>query len=82
MTLSAFLVDLQTILPLVVLMTWACALLIIDLFIPDHRKAWTALLSGLGLLVTLGILLAQAGQGNKVAFGGMASVDGFALFYF
>ncbi len=80
MTLSAFLADFQTILPLTALMAWACALLILDLFIPIHRKAWTALLAGLGLLVSLGLLLAQAGQAPKTAFNDMASVDGFAVF--
>ena len=80
MTLSEFLADLQKILPLSALMAWACALLIVDLFIPSRRKYWTALLAGLGLLVSLGLVIAQSGKGGQTAFGRMVSIDGLSLF--
>ena len=39
-------------------------LLLVDLFIPKERKGITALLSALGLALTLGFTLAQIGQGD------------------
>lgn len=80
MTLSQFLADLNAVLPLAFLMGWACALLLVDLFIPAGRKGWTALLAALGLFVALIFVLIQMTWGDRSAFGGMAAVDGFALF--
>jgi NADH-quinone oxidoreductase subunit N len=80
MTLSILVDDLLSILPLVVLVAWACMLLLVDLVIPKNRKGWVALLTVLGLLVTLGITIIQIGQPPKAAFGGMVAVDGFAVF--
>jgi NADH-quinone oxidoreductase subunit N len=71
--------DLRTILPLVLLVTWACLLLLVDLFIPKNRKGWTALLAALGLAAALGLTLAQAGL-ELSAFGGMVVLDGFSSF--
>jgi NADH-quinone oxidoreductase subunit N len=62
-----------------VLVVWACALLLVDLFIPKDRKGVTALLAALGLLVTLGFIIAGAGQPTS-GFGGMIMVDGFSNF--
>lgn len=71
--------DYSTIFPLIFLTVWACALLLIDLAIPQERKGITALLSVLGLALSLGFTLAQIGQGFT-AFNGMVVVDGFSVF--
>ena len=68
-----------TILPLALLVIWACALLIGDLFIPKDRKSLTAGLAALGLALTLGFTLAQMGQ-EAVGFQGMVILDGFSIF--
>jgi NADH-quinone oxidoreductase subunit N len=72
-------IDLLTILPLIVLTAWACALLIVDLFVPQQRKGWTALLAAVGLALTMGISLAQ-GSGELVGFKDMVVRDGFSGF--
>jgi NADH-quinone oxidoreductase subunit N len=72
-------IDYQTILPLIILMAWACVLLLVDLFIPKDRKSITTLLSVLGLLVTLSFVLRQIGQ-SSLGFNGMVVVDGFSVF--
>ncbi|KAF0106103.1 MAG: NADH-quinone oxidoreductase subunit N [Anaerolineaceae bacterium] len=71
--------DLITILPLLALVVWACALLLVDLFIPKGRKGWTALLAAAGLALTMGLTLAQAGR-EASGFGGMLRLDGFSTF--
>lgn len=71
--------DFSTILPLSLLTVWACALLLVDLFIPKERKGITALLSALGLALTLGLTLAQIGN-QQTGFSGMVVIDGFAVF--
>ncbi|MBN2147901.1 MAG: hypothetical protein JW726_10955, partial [Anaerolineales bacterium] len=72
--------NLKVILPQVVLVLWACALLLVDLVIPKERKAWTAALAALGLLVALSMTITQMGQEASGAFGGMVIRDGFAVF--
>jgi NADH-quinone oxidoreductase subunit N len=67
------------ILPLVVLVVWACVLLLVDLFTPKERKNLTALLAAVGLLVSMGLTLLHLDQ-PTAAFNGMVSVDGFANF--
>ncbi len=69
----------NAILPLAVLVAWACALLLVDLFLPKERKGWTALLSAVGLLISLVLTLTRLDQ-STTAFNGMVSVDGFANF--
>ena len=71
--------DFSTIWPLIFLTVWACVLLLVDLFIPKERKGITALLSALGLALTLGFTLVQIGQATT-AFSGMVIVDGFSVF--
>jgi NADH-quinone oxidoreductase subunit N len=71
--------DLYTILPTILLVAWACLLLLVDLFIPKGRKSWTALLAAVGLAGALGVTLAQAGL-DISAFGGMVVLDGFSSF--
>ncbi|MFZ5908878.1 MAG: NADH-quinone oxidoreductase subunit N [Chloroflexota bacterium] len=72
-------VDFYVLLPLIVLTAWACALLLVDLFIPRGRKWLTALLAAFGLALPLGLTLSQAGQENT-AFSGMVALDGFSVF--
>ena len=71
--------DFEAIWPLIFLTVWACVLLLVDLFIPKERKGITALLSVLGLTLTLLFTLTQIGQGIT-AFQGMVVLDGFAVF--
>ena len=71
--------DFQAILPLLILTGWTTLLILVDLFLVRERKGLTALLAGLGLLVTLGFTLARADQ-PVVAFNGMVSADGFSTF--
>jgi NADH-quinone oxidoreductase subunit N len=73
--------DLLTILPLIVLVTWACLLLLVILFIRKERAWLTPLLAAIGLVLTLGVSLTQIGR-TSTAFGGMVVVDGFASFLF
>jgi NADH-quinone oxidoreductase subunit N len=71
--------DYSTIGPLIFLTVWASALLLVDLFIPKERKGIIALLSALGLALTLVFTLSQIGQGIT-AFSGMVVIDGFSVF--
>ena len=71
--------DLLLILPLVILVLWACVLLLVDLFIPRTRKGITALLAGLGMLVAMGFAITDF-QLSGVVFSGMMVVDGFSHF--
>src|ERR1043165_10059710 len=71
--------SLSAIVPLTLLTVWACALLLVDLFIPKERKGITALLSALGLALTLGFTLAQIGA-QQTGFMGMVVSDGFSTF--
>ena len=71
--------DLNTLLPFIFLIVWACALLLADLFIPKGRKGWTAFLGALGLATAMGLTLAHAGQ-EGIAFSGMVVLDGFSSF--
>jgi NADH-quinone oxidoreductase subunit N len=71
--------DLFVILPTIMLVVWACLLLLADLFIPRVHKGWTALLAALGLAISLGVTLAQAGQ-STTGFNGMVTLDGFSSF--
>jgi NADH-quinone oxidoreductase subunit N len=71
--------DFTTVLPLTLLVVWACVLLLVDLFIPKDRKSITALLAALGLAITLGFTLAQIGQ-ELSGFQGMVTLDGFSTF--
>jgi NADH-quinone oxidoreductase subunit N len=71
--------DFYTLLPNILLVAWACVLLLVDLFIPKQRKGITALLAAFGLAVVMGFVLAQAGR-EMIAFNGMIIVDGFSVF--
>ena len=72
-------IDFYTILPVSLLVVWACALLLVDLNITKERKELTALLAAVGLAVTMGVALTQIGQ-NYTGFNGMVVLDGFSNF--
>ena len=72
-------VDFYVLLPLIILVAWACVLLLADLFIPQERKWLTALLAAFGLAVTLGFTLSQLGRENT-GFNNMVVLDGFSVF--
>jgi NADH-quinone oxidoreductase subunit N len=70
--------DFATLFPLILLTTWACVLLLVDLFIPKERKGLTALLAALGLVVTL--IAGLFTPGSSVGFNNMVVRDGFSSF--
>ena len=72
-------VDFYVLFPLILLVTWACALLLADLFIPKQRKWLTALLAAFGLALALGFTISQIGRENS-GFSGMVVLDGFSVF--
>jgi NADH-quinone oxidoreductase subunit N len=72
--------DFEVLLPLTTLTVWACALLLVDLFIPKDKKWITALLSAGGLAITLGLTIAQIGKPVATGFSGMVALDGFSTF--
>ncbi|MBN1452425.1 MAG: NADH-quinone oxidoreductase subunit N [Anaerolineales bacterium] len=81
-------VDFYVLLPLILLVAWACALLLADLFIPKQRKWLTAMLAAFGLAITLGFTISQIG-GVAVGFCStdpnrpnqcMVALDGFSVF--
>ncbi len=71
--------DLVVILPLVVMVVWALATLLIDLWVPKNRKGITALIACAGLALSLGLVLGRS-AGSATAFNGMVIVDPFAAF--
>lgn len=71
--------DIYTLLPTVLLIVWALLLLMADLFIPQNRKSWTAILAAVGFAAALGFSALQAGK-PMTGFGGMIRVDDFAVF--
>jgi len=79
MTLGDLSANLINILPLSIVVLWACVLLLVDLFIPKDNKAWTAVLAAVGMLVAMGLSIAQSGVDTQ-AFGGMLRIDGFSQF--
>jgi len=72
-------VDFYVLLPVMLLVAWASALLLVDLFIPKERKWLTAMLAAFGLALALGFTLSQVGRENT-GFAGMVVLDGFAVF--
>ncbi len=71
--------SISAIVPLTLLTGWACALLIVDLFIPKERKGITALLAAVGLALALGRTLVEAGV-QETGLNGMVMHDGFSTF--
>jgi NADH-quinone oxidoreductase subunit N len=71
--------DLTPLLPLIIVIGWACLLLLIDLFIPKDRKGITAVLAALGLVAALVVTFLRFGE-SSVALSGMIVEDGFSIF--
>jgi len=72
-------ITLSAMLPALILIVWACALLIIDLFVPRKWEAITAQLAAVGILGALLVCLLQTG-GQIVSPDGMIVADGYAAF--
>jgi NADH-quinone oxidoreductase subunit N len=79
MSVNELVSNFSVLMPINILVIWASALLLLDVFILKRRKGWTALLAAVGLVVALVFALVQAGA-DRTAFGGMVVVDGFATF--
>jgi NADH-quinone oxidoreductase subunit N len=71
--------DLLSVLPLIILVVWACGLLLVNVFTQRH-KGIAPFVAAIGLAITLVITLVQAGGSQRVAFNGMVIVDGFSSF--
>src|SRR5512136_702472 len=79
MTLSDLVKNTAVVFPLVVLIAWACALLLVDLLIPKNRKGITAVLAALGLLLSMGLTIINFGR-TAVGFSDMVIYDGYSFF--
>ena len=71
--------DLLPLIPFIVIAGWACALLLIDLFIPKDRKGITAILAAVGLVTAIVLVILNFNE-TSVAFDGMIVQDGFSSF--
>jgi NADH-quinone oxidoreductase subunit N len=71
--------NLYIVLPVVLLVVWACVLLLLDLFV-IKRKGITALLAAAGLALALGFALMQTGS-EMASFSGMVALDGFSHYF-
>jgi len=72
-------IDFYAILPLITLVAWASALLLLDLFFTRKTEGLTPILAALGLLITLVISALDLGAGST-AFNGMIEADGFSSY--
>jgi NADH-quinone oxidoreductase subunit N len=79
MTIIYGLYDLQSILPILFIVGWACLLLLVDVFL--KRKGVTFWLTVVGLSGALYFAIGQIGI-EVMAFNEMLSVDGFAVFLY
>jgi NADH-quinone oxidoreductase subunit N len=68
-----------SLLPHTVLLVWASLLLLVDLFIPHGKKAWTAIIAAVGLIVALVLIMLEWGH-PALTYGKMAVVDNFAVY--
>ena len=64
-------------LPALSLAIGACALLMVDLFLPASRKRWTAWLALVGLVVSFSLTLIQGRAAAEYAFFNLYRADGF-----
>jgi NADH-quinone oxidoreductase subunit N len=69
--------DFLSILPILILVVWASALLLVDAF--TKRTRLTTILAAAGLVIAFCFTVAQTGQ-SYTGFKGMVSVDGFTVF--
>jgi NADH-quinone oxidoreductase subunit N len=72
-------IDFYAILPLIILVAWASALLLLDLFFTRKIEGLTPILAALGLLITLVFSVLNLGAGST-AFNGMVEADGFSRY--
>lgn len=72
-------IDFYAILPLITLVAWASALLLLDLFFTRKIEGLTPLLAALGLLITL-VISALNPVAGSTAFNGMIEADGFSSY--
>ncbi|MCK4489802.1 MAG: NADH-quinone oxidoreductase subunit N [Anaerolineales bacterium] len=72
-------IDFYAILPLIILVAWASALLLLDLFFTRKVAGLTPILAALGLMITLIISALNLGAGST-AFNGMIEADGFSSY--
>jgi len=70
--------DFLSILPIVVLIAWACVLLLVEAFIKSAKRA-VPLLAVIGLVIAFGFVVALSGY-DYIGFKGMVSADGFSAF--
>lgn len=74
--------DLFSVLPIAFLMTWACILLLVGVWLRPERRIWIAVLTAVGFIAAIILTLIQIPLADEqiVTFGGMAILDGFAVF--
>jgi NADH-quinone oxidoreductase subunit N len=72
-------IDFYAILPLIILVAWASALLLLDLFFTRKVEGLTPILAALGLLITLVFSVLNLSAGST-AFNGMVEADGFSRY--
>jgi len=72
--------DIVALLPILILAGYACALMLVDLVIPDDRKRITGWLAFLGLVASAAGLVLWPAGGQLIAFNGMLIADGYSVF--
>ncbi|MGH2806774.1 MAG: NADH-quinone oxidoreductase subunit N [Actinomycetota bacterium] len=74
-------VDWHALAPELVLATFACLVLMVDLFLPDEVK-WAAMpLSAAGILGTAAAVVSLIGEGDRSTLAGAFEINGFALLF-
>lgn len=71
--------NLEPLIPFLVVSGWACVLLLIDLFIPRDRKGITAILAAAGMAAAFVLVVLDYNQ-IRTTFDGMIVQDGFSSF--
>lgn len=71
--------DLLSILPIVALSLWACALLLIEAFLPERARPAVPWLAAVGMIGVLALVVAVPPPVIR-AYGGMVEVDGLGRF--
>ena len=79
MSLNDLFVNMNLVIHLSFLAGWAILLLLVDLFIPKGKKYITAILTVLGLFITIALVVMRMGEPVS-AFNGMVILDGFSAF--
>ena len=72
--------DLVNTLPILVLVAWACVLLLVNVFVTKQRKGFMALLTALGLGITLILAILQWNTAAE-AYKSMLAVDNFTVYF-